>query len=120
MVLNKSKQAAVTICLVSSLIVVCPTRAEEFGGVKDGYYLGAMFVYNQMGGDFDDSIIFESKDEADLDLFNVPDVDDGAGFGLCLGRRVDRLSFEIGYQSTFHDTSTMIPEIGKADATLSR
>jgi hypothetical protein len=115
MVMNKSRQAAVAICLLSCLIVVCPTRAGEFRGVKDGYYLGAMFVYNQMSGDFDDSIFFESTDEADLNLFNVPDVEDGAGFGLYLGRRVDRFSFEIGYQATFHDTSTVIPEIGKAD-----
>jgi hypothetical protein len=50
-----------------------------------------------------------------LDLFNVPDVDNGVGFGLYFGRRVDRLSFEIGYQATFHDTSTIIPEIGDAD-----
>ncbi len=112
---NKSMQAAVAICLLSTLIMVCPTRAEEFRGVKDGYYLEAMFVYNLMSGDFDDSITFESTDEADLDLFNVPDVHDGAGFGLYLGRRVDRFSFEIGYQATFHDTSTVVPGIGKAD-----
>ena len=82
MVMKKSKQAAVVICLLSCLIVVCPTRAEEFDGVKDGYYLGAMFAYNHMSGEFDDSITFESEDETDLDLFNVPDVDDGAGFGV--------------------------------------
>jgi len=116
MVMNKSKQAAVAICLLSSLIVVCPTRAGEFRGVKDGYYLGAMFVYNQMSGDFDDSFMYESKDETDLNLFNVPDVDNGAGFGLCFGYRVDRFSFEVGYQSTSHETSTVIPEIGKADS----
>jgi hypothetical protein len=115
MVMNKSKQAAVALCVLSCLIVVCPTRAGEFRGVKDGYYLGAMFVYNQMSGDFDDRLIFESTDEADLNLFNVPDVDNGAGFGLYFGRRLDRFSFEIGYQATFHDTSTVIPEIGNAD-----
>ncbi len=115
MVMSKSKQAAVAVCLLSCLTAVCPTRAGESGGVKDGYYLGGTLVYNQMSGDFDDSIIYESTDEADLDLFNVPDVDNGAGFGLYLGRRVDRLSFEIGYQSTSHETNTVIPEIGKQD-----
>ena len=115
MVMNKSKQAAVAICLLSCLTVVCPTRAEEVRSVKDGYYLAAMFVYNQMSGNFDDSLIYEPKDQNDVALFNVPDVDNGAGFGLWFGRRVDRFSFEIGYQSTVHDTSTTIPGIGKAD-----
>jgi len=115
MVMNKSKQAAVAICLLSCLIVACPTRAKESGGVKDGYYLAAMFVSNQMSGDFDDTGIYEAKDEADLDLFNVPEVGNGTGFGLYLGRRLDRLSFEFGYQRTVHDTTSVIPVIGKQD-----
>ena len=116
MVMNKSKQATIAICLLSCLAGVCPTQAEELDGVKNGFYLGAMFAYNGMSGDFDDTMYFESEDESDLDVFSVPDVDSGAGFGVFFGRRYDKISFEVGYQSTFHDASSVIPGIGETDA----
>lgn len=109
MAMSKSGKAAVVLCLMLCLVAASPARAEEFEGVKDGYYLGALFAYNGMSGDFEDlGLIFEEGDlddeTVDGDVVFVPDVDNGAGFGVVLGRRFDKLSFELGYQRTAHDT----------------
>ncbi len=55
MIMSKSGKAAVVVCLALCLVAAYSTRAEASEYVKDGYYLGAMFAYNSMDGDFDDT-----------------------------------------------------------------
>lgn len=104
---KQCREAAVGICVMWALVLVCPARAQESGDVKKGFYLGAMFVHNSMSGDFDSFSILteEGDDELEGDIVFRPELDDGAGFGLILGRRYETISFEIGYQRTAHDTS---------------
>lgn len=105
MVLSKSGKAAVVVCLTLGLVAAYSTRAEGSEYVKDGFYLAGMFAYNSMSGDFDDTHVITYEEESDrTDVFDVPDVDDGGGFGLVIGRRYDWISLEFGYQRTTQDT----------------
>lgn len=109
MVMKKSGEAVVNICLLWCLVLVCPARAGESEYVKDGYYLGAMLTHNNMSGDFEGLSAYYGKGDLDDEIVNedvifVPEVDNGVGFGIVLGRRLDKLSFEVGYQRTAHDT----------------
>jgi hypothetical protein len=108
MVKKQSREAAaVGIVLMWCLVLVCPTWAQESEDVKNGFYLGAMFVHNSMSGDFDETSLMteEGDEELDNDIVFVPELDDGTGFGLVLGRRYGKFSMEVGYQRTAHDTS---------------
>jgi hypothetical protein len=104
MAMSKSGEVAVVICLMLCLVAACPTRAEGSEYVKNGYYLGALFAHNSMDGDFDDTYTIRLRGGDRIDRFDVPDVDDGAGFGLVIGRRFDWISVEFGYQNTTQDT----------------
>ncbi len=75
--------------------------------VKNGVYVGAMFVNNSTSGDFDDSIYY-TTDEM---LYNVPGMDDGKGFDIVLGTRMNRFSFEVGYQKTNHDVKSVLNDV---------
>jgi hypothetical protein len=118
MVIKKSGEAVVSICLMWCLVAVCPARAQGSEYVKDGFYLGGLFAYNSMDGDFDDTHIVKYRDSYKTDMFDVPDVDDGAGFGLVIGRRFDWISLEFGYQNTSHDTFSSLAEIDGDEITL--
>jgi opacity protein-like surface antigen len=117
MIVTKCREVAVGIWLMGCLAVMCPTRAEGSEYVKNGYYLGVLFAYNDMSGNFSDSFAFRSESESDREQFVAPDVDDGAGFALVFGRRFDWISLELGYQSTTHDASSRLA--GDNDATYS-
>lgn len=104
MATRKSGEAAVIVGLMLCLVPACPTRGEGSEYVKDGFYLGALFAHNSMDGDFDDTYTISYRDSDRTDEFDVPDVDDGAGFGLVIGRRFDWMSLEFGYQNTTQDT----------------
>ncbi|MGE5296006.1 MAG: outer membrane beta-barrel protein [Solirubrobacterales bacterium] len=119
MAMSKSGAMAVVVCLAWCLVAACPTRAEESEYVKNGFYVGGMFAYNWMTGDFDDRIPITYEEEEDQsDVFDIPDVDDGAGFGLVVGRRYDWISLEFGYQRTVQDTySSLWTDVG-GDAVL--
>jgi hypothetical protein len=119
MIMSKSGKAAVVVCLALCLVAACPTRADASEYVKDGLYLGAMFAYNSMDGDFDDSHIITYEPEAGrTDEFDVPDVDEGAGFGLVIGRRFDKISLEFGYQRTIQDTYSSLWTLDGEDVVL--
>jgi opacity protein-like surface antigen len=105
---------AVRICLVWCLIAVSSVHAgdtdEDSNYVKDGFYLGAMFLNNSMSGEFDDSSFLITSTE----LFDAPDIDDSTGFGVVAGFRRDKISFEIDYQRSVHDTSSSFLFFGTA------
>jgi hypothetical protein len=119
MITSKSGEAAVVVCLALCLVAACSTRADASEYVKDGFYLGAMFAYNSMDGDFDDTYTITYDEESDrTDEFDVPDVDEGAGFGLVIGRRYDKISLEFGYQRTIQDTYSSLAEIDGEEVTF--
>jgi hypothetical protein len=97
------------------LSVVAASRASdgEAGYVKNGVYIGGLFTYNNMSGDFDDSSYFLSSSG----LYDAPDVDSGAGFGIVLGVRGDSGAMELGYQRSTHDTHSSFADIGASTAT---
>lgn len=78
--------------------------------VKEGTYLGLYLTQNNMSGDFDDSTLFAAPGE----ILDVPDVDDGSGFGIVLGGRTPKGALEIGYQRSKHDVSGVLYGEGEA------
>jgi len=96
-------------------MVLCPfwpaiavEKAEEVVFVRNGFYLGAMFVHNSMNGDFDNTSIYYT----DTTIYDVPDVDSGSGYGIVGGWRGNSGSFEIGYTKTTHDTTSTFVDVG--------
>jgi hypothetical protein len=118
MAMSECGKTTVVICLMLCLVAAFPTLAEGSEYAKDGLYLGALFAHNSMDGDFDDTHTIGYRDSDRTDVFDVPDVDDGAGFGLVLGRRFHWISLEFGYQNTRHDTSSSLLVIDGEEATL--
>ncbi|MCU0915162.1 MAG: porin family protein [Planctomycetes bacterium] len=101
------KQNAVVVLglgLSLSVALASPLGAEEetLGYVKPGFYVGAALIYNNVSGDFDDTQTLETP----AGLIDMPEVDNGPGFGVLLGHRWGRVSLELGYQRTSHDTRT--------------
>lgn len=116
MITRQCVKVVIGICVAWGLNVSRPAAAEEDSdAVKNGFYLGAMFAYNNMSGDFDDSTYFVSYSDA----YDVPDVDSGSGFAVVGGCRADRFAFELGYQRTSHDTSSSFSDMAESDASYS-
>jgi opacity protein-like surface antigen len=94
--------------------VASPACAGESYDVKDGFYIGGSWVQNNMSGEFDDT--FFLIDPPNPDIYDVPDVDDGMGFGVFVGWRVMKGALEIGYQRSTHDTSTSLAGMPDSEA----
>lgn len=112
-----TKQGKTVIALINAVLAITmasPMVTKGSTDVKDGLYLGAMFAYNHMSGDFDDSTFLVSS--SDSDIYDVPDVDDGMGFGVLVGWRLDRYSMELVYQRSSHDTSSSFVDMDGSDA----
>lgn len=107
-VMRQSIKMMVGICLIWCLAMACPVHAEDSNHVKkkvptyvkEGTYLGAFFVYNDMIGEFDGHHFFTADE-----VYTVPHVDNGPGFGIVIGGRTDNGAVELGYQRSSHDTS---------------
>lgn len=100
------------IYLMLCFTMATPVKADDSEYVKNGLYLGVLFAYNGMSGDFDDSVFYTNGST----VYDVPDVDDGMGFGLILGTRTSKGALELGYQRTSHDTNSSFVDIGKSTA----
>ena len=85
--------------LVSASVVY----AQGSSYVKEGAYLGVYFTDARMFGDFDNTVSYYGYDE----IYEVPYVDDGTGFGVVLGARTEKGAVELGYQRTRHDTISL-------------
>jgi opacity protein-like surface antigen len=100
--------------IVLNLFVFVITSAVYAQGskyVKEGTYLGVYLTNNQMFGDFDNTRSYYTPGE----IFDVPYVDDGTGFGVVLGARGPKGAFEFGFQRSMHDTIS----VGGGDASYS-
>jgi hypothetical protein len=109
-------KAMASICLIWCLTVVSSARAEDTNksstfSPKQGTYIGLLYVNNGMSGDFDDTLFAYTA----TDAYDIPDLDDGTGFGIVLGGRVPKGAVEISYQRTTHDTSSTL--LGDSEAT---
>jgi opacity protein-like surface antigen len=96
------------------MVFTSAAGAQDVAPVKNGWYIGGGLVHNGMSGDFDDSTYYYTES----DFYNVPDVDSGTGFGIVVGTRMNRFSYEFGYQRTAHDVSSAFIDVGN-DATYS-
>ena len=104
MAMKQSIKVVVGVCLIGCLAVVSPVHAGDSSYVKDGWYLGLQAVHNSMSDDdfaADGTILTVPGD-----LFDLPEVDAGTGFGVVLGMKRDRVALELGYQRSSHDTSS--------------
>ncbi|MBN2019632.1 MAG: porin family protein [Sedimentisphaerales bacterium] len=115
---KQSIKVIASICLILCVTVVSSVQAEDQTSdsgftVKQGFYIGAMYVNNSMSGDFDDTVFYTSGSK----VYDVPDVDNGTGFGIVLGARGKDGAFELSYQRTNHDTSSSFVDIGDSEAT---
>lgn len=107
----KPKEMIITmsVCLALTLCSVLRASAEEKTRmVDDGFYLGVMMVQNSMSGDFDNTTVYYTS----TTLYDVPDVDNGSGFGIAAGYRMDRGVYEMAYQRTSHDTNSSFTDVG--------
>jgi len=100
------------VCLIVTLTMVSSIHATESSDVRGGFYFGVLFVQNNMSGDFDDSGFLVSSS----DLYDVPDLGDGTGFGVVAGWRDARGAIELGYQRSMHDTRSSFVDIGDSEA----
>ena len=94
---------------VSGFLNAEESENEKPFSVKEGIYLELFGVYNQVGGDFDDSSVLVSFPT----IYDIPDVDPGIGFGLALGRRYDKGAIEVSYQRSTHDTTSSFIGVGE-------
>lgn len=109
------------IIIVLNLFVFVVTSAVYAQGseyVKEGTYLGIYLTENQMFGDFDGSPRYY-HDYFFTEIYDVPYVDDGTGFGVVLGSRGPKGAFEFGYQRTMHDTRSAYIDMGESEALYS-
>jgi hypothetical protein len=97
-----------------TLAVASPVWAGDPYDVKDGFYMGGSWVHNGMSGEFDDTMSLVRP--PDPDIYDVPDVDDGMGFGVFLGWRFMKGALEIGYHRSTHDTTTSLVGMPDSDA----
>ncbi len=107
----KLKKLAVTICTCMAITFYTAWKAaaeEKPNLVNDGFSLGVMLVQNSMSGDFDNSSTYYTS----TTLYDVPDVENGSGFGVAAGYRLDRAVYEIDYQRTTHDTKSSYTDVG--------
>jgi opacity protein-like surface antigen len=79
---------------------------------RAGVYLSASWVNTEIGGDFNDTVFFHTSDE----LFDVPEVRSGQGFGLVYGSMVNEGAVEFSYQRTRHNTHSGFVDIGNQQA----
>ena len=106
------------VCFVLLLVLapyVCAQDADsgQFFTPADGVYVSESWIINNaVGGEFDDTITYNSG----TSIYDVPDVDNGMGFGVALGVTGPGASGEIGYVRTVHDTSSTFPGIGAQEA----
>ncbi len=80
--------------------------------VKNGFYVGLLYVNNSIDGDFNDDSVYYSSTH----VYNVPEADSGGGFGLILGSRFNKGAFEFGYQQSKHETHSAFVDVGDQDA----
>lgn len=94
-----------TIIMLNLLFLVSASVVYAQGSsyVKEGAYLGVYFTDARMFGDFDNTVSYYGYDE----IYEVPYVDDGTGFGVVLGARTEKGAVELGYQRTRHDTISL-------------
>ena len=104
----------VGICMLLCFAMVNPVYAEDLEFVKEGFYLGALFAYNQMSGDFDDKAAYTN--EEGTWIYDAPEIDNGMGFGVVLGHRSKLGAAELGYQRTVHDTNSGFAAFGESEA----
>lgn len=87
------------LCCLFTLTLPAVSLAET--SVEDGLYLGLFVAQTPLGGDFDGDSYYTNT--ADYEIYYPTELDDGIGFGLTLGTRSGKSSFELSYQRTTHD-----------------
>jgi opacity protein-like surface antigen len=97
----------VAIILYSAWIASAKEKSKT---VNDGFYFGIMTVKNSMSGDFNNTCYYSST--TSTDIYDVPEVKNGFGFGVNTGYRINRASYEIAYQGTKHDTKSSFMFVG--------
>jgi hypothetical protein len=80
------------------LALVQPAPAAD-AKARKGFFLGVLGVQTGLGGDMNGRSSFAAGPET----FLVPEVKAASGYGLCLGRREDTFSQEIGYYQIEHE-----------------
>jgi hypothetical protein len=115
---NQTKKFSTIIILsLLALLTTSAVYAQDGNGkrnyVNNGTYLGVYLTKNNMSGDFDGSGKYYTTT---TELFDVPDLDDGSGFGFVLGHRDQKAAVELGYQRSRHDTSSFFIDMGENDA----
>ncbi len=91
-----------------------PTAVSEPFRSKQGFFLSACVPFVNVGSDMDGATAYGAPGEAIV----VPALDDGFGFGLSMGLRAPSVSFEIGYQRTFHDWTSSFVDVPSGEAVL--
>jgi opacity protein-like surface antigen len=71
-------------------------------------------VYNMTFGDFDDTVLLWDPNTGEV--IDVPELDDGYGFGVALGVAGEGFTMELAYQRTMHDTTSIL--LGDSKATF--
>ena len=87
---------------------------QEEPFAKNGFYIGGIFPFNHIGGDFDGEMVLVGNNEAIV----VPEFDSGVGFGFAIGGRFNQAALELNYLRSRHDVSFQGFEFGEADYNL--
>ena len=96
--------------LLAGLCAAGACRSQDAPTVKTGTYVGILYGQNSVGGEFDDTLVLTGPSS----VFDVPRVQSGSGAGLILGFRSAGAAFEISYQKSNHDTTSIL--LGRSQA----
>jgi hypothetical protein len=92
-------------------IILAVPMALHAQAVKTGTYLGLQYGYNNIGGEFDDTIVLSTSSE----VIDVPSAKAGGGAGLVLGyRSPGGGGFELGWHRSSHNTQSSLLGASKA------
>ena len=80
-----------------------PRKSEKKFKAKSGFYIGAMFPYVNIDGDFDDETILIGDGEG----IALTELEEGSGWGAVVGVRGSHGAFEVSYQKTDHDADLL-------------
>lgn len=111
--LAKKKKELLLSVLVTWVLAsyACGEASQE---PKEGTFIGGFVSINNIGGRFDGKWLYDFGGYQ----YDIPNIDSGLGGGLVLGSRKSGGAYELSYQHSFYDTSSIVLGASKAQMNM--